>query len=83
MESLCHPKTIALIGASKRRRKSAYVILNYLRDWQGRLYLVNPREREIMGREVYADVCRPSRPHRPGDHCPRCAQGSGSGEEVC
>jgi len=56
MESLCHPKTIALIGASKKKEKIGNTILHYLRDWQGRLYLVNPQEREIDGYEVYADV---------------------------
>ena len=44
MESLCHPKTIALIGVSKSRDKIGNTILSYLRDWQGRLYLVNPQE---------------------------------------
>jgi acetate---CoA ligase (ADP-forming) len=56
MESLCHPKTIALIGASKNRDKIGNIILGYLRDWKGRLYLVNPQEQQIGGYDVHADV---------------------------
>ncbi len=56
MESLFHPSEIALIGASGNEAKIGHIILKYLEGWQGRLYLVNPRERSIMGMEVYADV---------------------------
>jgi acyl-CoA synthetase (NDP forming) len=56
MESLCHPKSIALIGASKKKEKIGNTILHYLKDWQGRLYLVNPQDRQIDGYEVHADV---------------------------
>ena len=56
MESLCHPKSIALIGASKNKKKIGNTILHYLKDWQGRLYLVNPQEQEIDGYKVHADV---------------------------
>jgi len=58
MESLFHPKEIALIGASGNEGKIGNVILKYLSRWQGKLYLVNPREKEIMGTEVYEDVSR-------------------------
>ena len=56
IESLCHPKTIALIGASKNRDKIGNTIFDYLRKWQGSLYLVNPQEQQIDGYEVHADV---------------------------
>lgn len=56
IESLFHPKEIALIGASSNEAKIGSVILKYLDSWQGRLYLVNPREEELMGRKVYKDV---------------------------
>ena len=56
MESLFHPNEIALIGASSNEAKIGHVILKYLSGWQGTLCLVNPRERSILGRDVYADV---------------------------
>lgn len=56
MESLCDPKSIALIGASRNREKIGSTILRYLKDWQGQLYLVNPQERQIDGYSVHADV---------------------------
>jgi len=58
MEALFHPKDIALIGASAHEGKVGHVILSYLVNWPGKLYLVNPREKEIMGREVFEDVSR-------------------------
>ena len=58
LESLLHPNEIALIGASGNLAKIGCVILKYLSRWQGRLYLVNPREKEILGRQVYEDVSR-------------------------
>jgi acetate---CoA ligase (ADP-forming) len=60
MEALFHPKDIALIGASANEGKIGNVIGSYLAAWPGKLYLVNPREKEIMGREVYQDIsCLP------------------------
>jgi acyl-CoA synthetase (NDP forming) len=56
IESLCHPKSIALIGASKNREKIGNTILRYLKAWQGTLFLVNQQEREIDGNDVHADV---------------------------
>jgi acetate---CoA ligase (ADP-forming) len=56
IEALFHPKEIALVGASGTPGKAGNIILNYLKAWQGTLHLVNPREREIMGREVHDDV---------------------------
>jgi acyl-CoA synthetase (NDP forming) len=56
IESLCHPKTIALIGASMKRDRIGNTILGYLRKWPGRLYLVNPQEHQIDGYKVHADV---------------------------
>jgi acyl-CoA synthetase (NDP forming) len=56
IDALCHPASIALIGASGNKQKIGGVILEYLVNRKGRLYLVNPREREIMGMKVHADV---------------------------
>jgi acyl-CoA synthetase (NDP forming) len=56
IDSLFLPNSIALIGASDNKAKIGNTILQYLRSWQGRLYLVNPHEQEIMGQRVYADV---------------------------
>ena len=56
MEPLCRPKSIALIGASGNREKIGNTILGYLKDWQGKLYLVNPKEIRIDGYEVQSDV---------------------------
>lgn len=56
VEPLCCPQSIALIGASGNRDKIGNTILAYLKDWQGRLYLVNPNECQIDGHEVYREV---------------------------
>jgi acetate---CoA ligase (ADP-forming) subunit alpha len=56
IEYLFLPKSIALIGASDNKAKIGNTILQYLRSWQGRLYLVNPHEQEVMGQRTYADV---------------------------
>jgi acyl-CoA synthetase (NDP forming) len=56
MKALFHPKEIALVGASANEGKIGNVILSYLTSWPGKLYLVNPREKEILGRVVHKDV---------------------------
>ncbi|MBN1663590.1 MAG: CoA-binding protein [Deltaproteobacteria bacterium] len=56
IESLLFPKSIALINASGHKARIGHTILQYLESWPGPLYLVNPKEQEIMGRRAYADV---------------------------
>lgn len=56
IEALFHPRSIALVGASGIEGKIGRIILGHLDRWEGRLFLVSPREREIMGREVLGTV---------------------------
>jgi len=56
MEALCYPRSIGLIGASGKEGKVGNIILQNLSGWQKPLYLVHPREREIQGRKVHADL---------------------------
>ena len=53
-----YPKTVAIIGASGTLTKwGNSVTANILsRDFQGQVYLVNPRGGELMGRPVYRSI---------------------------
>ena len=89
MEALCYPRSICLIGASGKEGKVGNIILQNLSGWQGPLYLVHPREREIQGKKVHADLTeipddldlgiiasRRIRPLRPRPHAPQRASRS-------
>lgn len=56
IEALCYPRSIGLIGASGKEGKVGNIILQGLSGWQGPLYLIHPREKEIRGKKVHADL---------------------------
>ncbi|HRZ87782.1 MAG TPA: acetate--CoA ligase family protein [bacterium] len=49
------PKSVAVVGASLEERKVGYAVLNNMVTcgYQGKLYPVNPKGGEMMGRKVY------------------------------
>ena len=50
-------QSIAVIGASRERGKVGNVVFsNFLHGYKGRVYPVNPKATEIMGRKCYASV---------------------------
>ena len=55
---LFNPKSIALIGASNHIGKwGAIIFLNILLGgYKGKIYPVNPKEKEILGRQAYTSV---------------------------
>ena len=56
--SFLSPKSIAIIGASKDPTKRGYQAIRYLiaDKFPGGIYPIHPREKEILGIEVYASV---------------------------
>lgn len=58
IDKLLNPTSIALIGASSNPSKVGNIILKNLieQKWRGKIYPVNPNEKEILGIKVYPDV---------------------------
>lgn len=56
--SIINARSLAIVGASGVPMKfgSFYTSAQLQMDFDGPLYLVNPHEKEIMGREVYPDL---------------------------
>jgi acetyltransferase len=56
LESLFCPKSVAVVGASNRFGKWGFNLASTLlvSPYQGPVYLVNPRERRVLGRKAYA-----------------------------
>jgi acyl-CoA synthetase (NDP forming) len=57
-KALFEPRSIALVGASKDPKKWGFNLLfNVIKGgYPGRIYPVNPREREILGFKVYRSI---------------------------
>ncbi len=57
-EKLFNPKTIAFIGASNNPMKWGFRLLHHLimGGYQGKIYPVNPREKEILGYPAFTRV---------------------------
>jgi len=51
-----YPKTIAVVGASANEQKIGYVIFKNLLDYKGRVYPVNPKRNEILGKKCYSSI---------------------------
>ena len=49
-------KTIALVGASANPQRASHAVMRYLMDRGYRCIPVNPNEKEILGRKVYASL---------------------------
>ena len=57
-KTIFNPKSIAVFGASSNEIKSGTRYLKALIDsgYPGRLYPINPKEKEILGLEAYASI---------------------------
>jgi acyl-CoA synthetase (NDP forming) len=64
LESIIHPKSIAVIGASKSPEKRGYrAIASLLADkYQGTIYPINPKETEILGLKCYPTISNTPEP---------------------
>jgi acetyltransferase len=56
LETLFHPRSVAVVGASNRFGKWGFNLASTLlvSPYRGPVYLVNPRERRVLGRRAYA-----------------------------
>lgn len=57
-DALINPKSVAIIGASRSRKKLGARVLNNLRvaGFRGRVYPVNPQLTSVSGQRVYASI---------------------------
>ena len=55
-----HPRSVAVVGASRDPQKWGFTLLfNILKGgYKGRVFPVNPREKEILGLPVYANLAQ-------------------------
>lgn len=53
---LLHPKSIAVVGASRSPGKVGYAVFRNLLNFQGDLYPVNPNAEDIMGKKVFPSI---------------------------
>ncbi|MEW5761150.1 MAG: CoA-binding protein, partial [Candidatus Thermoplasmatota archaeon] len=52
-----HPKSVAVIGASPKEGKVGYsLIKNIISSFKGKVYAVNPNEKEVLGHITYKSV---------------------------
>ncbi|MEJ2037807.1 MAG: CoA-binding protein, partial [Desulfosarcinaceae bacterium] len=58
LEKVMHPRSVAVIGASKIETKRGYQAIRTLMDekYEGRIYPINPKENSILGYPCYAKV---------------------------
>ncbi len=57
LENLFNPKSIVIIGASGDKKKASYTVWkNLVEDFKGKIYLVNPKYKEIEGIRCYKSV---------------------------
>lgn len=58
LDHLFKPDGIAIVGASSNPQKAGYVALRNMREkeYPGKVYPINPREREILGYPCYASL---------------------------
>lgn len=58
LQNLFNPKSIAVIGASKKKTKIGYAILNNIKNsgYQGNIYPINNKEKDILGYPCYKRV---------------------------
>jgi acyl-CoA synthetase (NDP forming) len=59
-QALSRPQSLAIVGSSKNPRKWGFNILLHTLEggYSGRIYPVNPREKEILGLKVFPDMTR-------------------------
>src|SRR5712692_2966323 len=59
LEEVLHPRSVAILGASRASRKWGHVAAKQLLNggFSGDIYLVNPSVPEILGRATYTSLC--------------------------
>jgi acetyltransferase len=60
LDKFFHPKSVAVVGASRDPRKLGYVVLdNLLRSrFPGRIFPINPQAEQILGLKVYPSITK-------------------------
>lgn len=57
IDAIFNPRSVALIGASNKEGKLGHVFAkNLIEGYKGTIYMVNPKEAEIMGVRAFPDV---------------------------
>jgi len=58
LDRIFNAESVAIIGASKDETKQGYQVLTALLDekYEGRIYLVNPKEKTVLGLKCYSSV---------------------------
>lgn len=57
LDSIFHPSSVAVIGASRDPTKVGYQLLsNLVRGFKGRIYAVNPNVNEVLGVKSYPSI---------------------------
>ncbi|MFH1332051.1 MAG: CoA-binding protein, partial [archaeon] len=56
MKELIKPKTIAVIGASNKKNKVGYSLMENLRKFKGQVIPVNIHEKKILGKKAYKNI---------------------------
>ncbi|CAB3288955.1 Acetate--CoA ligase [ADP-forming] [Methanocaldococcus lauensis] len=56
LKYIFYPKSVAVIGASKIEGKVGYAIMKNLKDFNGKVYPINPKYDEIFGMKCYKSV---------------------------
>ena len=58
LDRIFNAESVAIIGASKDETKQGYQVLATLLDekYEGRIYLVNPKEKTVLGLKCYSSV---------------------------
>lgn len=55
-EILKHVKTIAIVGASSNPERDSYKVMKFLIDYGYKVFPVNPKENDILGRKCYSNL---------------------------
>lgn len=64
LEKLFNPKSIAIVGASPKKKKLGNVLAQNILDggWKGKLYYVNPKHKKIGREKCYAGLDKIKKP---------------------
>lgn len=56
LNPLFRPQSIAIVGASAGEGKAGYMAVKLLETYSGKIYPVNPKEKKILGHQVYPSL---------------------------
>jgi len=56
LESMFYPKVVAVVGATPKEGKVGNILLKNLKGFEGKVYAVNPKYKEVLGFECYPSV---------------------------